>query len=83
MPPGIPPPPPPPPADCFSGFSVTTASVVRRRPAMDAAFWGALGVTSIGPDHAGRVFRLNDLMVREIRAFVAARYPELRGYAAD
>jgi hypothetical protein len=31
-----------------SGFSVTTASVVSRRPAIDAAFWSAVRVTLVG-----------------------------------
>jgi hypothetical protein len=42
-----------------------------------------VGDPHLTPEQPYGVYRLNDLMVREIRAFVAARYPELRGYAAD
>lgn len=42
-----------------------------------------VGNPHLTPEQPYGVERLNDLMVREIRAFVAARYPELRRYAAD
>lgn len=42
-----------------------------------------VGNPHLTPDQPYGVERLNDLIVREIRAFVAARYPELRRYAAD
>ena len=41
-----------------------------------------VGNPHLTPDQPFDVYRLNDLMVREIRAFVAGYYPELRGLAA-
>lgn len=41
-----------------------------------------VGNPHLTPDQPFDVHRLNDLMVREIRAFVAGYYPELRGLAA-
>lgn len=41
-----------------------------------------VGNPHLTPDQPFDVHRLNDLMVREIRAFVAGYYPELRGFAA-
>jgi len=35
-------------ADFFSGISATTASVVRSRPAIEAAFWIAKRTTFVG-----------------------------------
>jgi hypothetical protein len=41
-----------------------------------------VGNPHLTPDQPFDVHRLNDLMVREISAFVTGYYPELRGYAA-
>lgn len=41
-----------------------------------------VGGHHLTPDQPFEVYRLNDLMVREIRAFVAGYYPELRGELA-
>ncbi|HEX2204198.1 MAG TPA: carboxypeptidase regulatory-like domain-containing protein [Longimicrobium sp.] len=41
-----------------------------------------VGNPHLTPEEDFEVHRLNDLMVREIRAFVAARFPELRGFAS-
>ena len=41
-----------------------------------------VGNPHLTPEQPFEVHRLNDLMVREIRAFVAGYYPELRGLAA-